>query len=79
MDLARKMLAEMCDMMRRVGLETENYYIVKKNNGENTCEKKIMGYQPAKKKITKIAEFNNIFVYSPKKNKAKFIAEYSKL
>ena len=27
MDLARKMLAEMCDMMRRVGLETENYYI----------------------------------------------------
>lgn len=52
---------------------------VKKNNGENTCEKKIMGYQPAKKKITKIAEFNNIFVYSPKKNKAKFIAEYSKL
>ena len=34
---------------------------------------------PPKKKITNIHEFNNIFVYSPKKNKAKLIAEYSKL
>ena len=41
--------------------------------------KKKKGNQPPKKKITNIAEFNNILVYSPKKNKAKFIAEYSKL
>jgi hypothetical protein len=35
--------------------------------------------QPPKKKKTNKHEFNNILVYSPKKNNAKFIAEYSKL
>ena len=34
--------------------------------------------QPPKKKIIKIAEFSNILVYSPKKNKAKLIEEYSR-
>jgi len=35
--------------------------------------------QPPKKKDTYIAEFTSIFVYSAKKNIAKFMAEYSTL
>ncbi len=39
----------------------------------------IIGNQPPKNKILENALINNILAYSPRKNKAKVIAEYSTL
>jgi len=36
-----------------------------------------IGHQPPRKKVTQIADINNILLYSPKKNIAKVIEEYS--
>jgi hypothetical protein len=55
---------------------------IKKKEVSKFIKKKIEikgANQPPKKKKINKHEFNNMLVYSPKKNKAKFIAEYSRL